>query len=292
MLEQLARDVTDMPAKVVEFFEQLATTQYMKHPRLHAKATADLRDTRGLLELGGPFNRVAHVADVRRPETQGGRFNIPHIGIFLYRLRALSLSAVPLTPDPADTTGRKFRLNPLGADLRLFRRLQTEHEISHLAEPLNVPAPLSVRTMALDVQAAQQSVNPAPDARIDDDYGANESVLLLRGGTPVPVADIRVCDLRDIVDGGGNVVGWNHEAADLGGAIALDPERGRVMLGPGTSTAIAASFHYGSIREIGGGEYGRTPALARAGLEVSVAQGAPLQPALDDIRGGGRLFVR
>ena len=34
MLEQLARDVTDMAgARAVEFFEQLATTQYMKHIR-------------------------------------------------------------------------------------------------------------------------------------------------------------------------------------------------------------------------------------------------------------------
>ena len=43
MLEQLARDVTDWPARAVEFFEQLATTQYMNHIRLHAPATADLR---------------------------------------------------------------------------------------------------------------------------------------------------------------------------------------------------------------------------------------------------------
>ena len=39
MLEQLARDVTDWPARAVEFFEQLATTQYMNHVRLHAPAS-------------------------------------------------------------------------------------------------------------------------------------------------------------------------------------------------------------------------------------------------------------
>jgi len=38
MLEELARNVTDWPARAVEFFEQLATTQYMNHPRLHAPA--------------------------------------------------------------------------------------------------------------------------------------------------------------------------------------------------------------------------------------------------------------
>ena len=44
MLEQLARDVTDWPARAVEFFEQLATTQYMNHVRLHAPATAPVRE--------------------------------------------------------------------------------------------------------------------------------------------------------------------------------------------------------------------------------------------------------
>src|SRR5688572_32875599 len=68
MLEQLARDVTDWPARAVEFFEQLATTQYMNHVRLHAPATADLRSTSRMLTLGGAFNAVAHTAEMRSPE--------------------------------------------------------------------------------------------------------------------------------------------------------------------------------------------------------------------------------
>src|SRR6266545_352840 len=66
MLEQLATDVTDWPAHAVEFFEQLATTQYMKHVRLYAPATADLRDTRAMFEQGGAFNAVAHTPEMRR----------------------------------------------------------------------------------------------------------------------------------------------------------------------------------------------------------------------------------
>ena len=83
MLEQLAADVTSWPAHAVEFFEQLATTQYMKHIRLYAPATADLRATRAMFEQGGPFNKVAHTAEMRRPESGAGRYNIPNIGIFL-----------------------------------------------------------------------------------------------------------------------------------------------------------------------------------------------------------------
>ena len=42
VLEQLAFDVTGWRAKAVEFFQLLATTQYMNHVRCHAAATAAL----------------------------------------------------------------------------------------------------------------------------------------------------------------------------------------------------------------------------------------------------------
>ena len=83
MLEELAQDVTGWPAHAVEFFEQLATTQYMKHIRLHAPATCNLRDTAALFRRDGAFNSIAHTAEMRRPETGAGRYNIPNIGIFL-----------------------------------------------------------------------------------------------------------------------------------------------------------------------------------------------------------------
>jgi hypothetical protein len=291
MLEALAHDVTGWPARAVEFFEQLATTQYMKHPRLHAPATADLRDLRALLAVDGPFNRLAHTAEVRRPE-RAGRYNLPNVGIFLWRLRALRISSVPLVPDPADTTGRRFRLNPLGADLRLFRAAQVEDDMSHIAEPMNVPDPLTVRRMALDVEDAQASVNPPPDERRDDDYGPGESLAFALGGVRVPVSRIQICDLSDIVDAANNVIGWNHEAVDLAGAIGVDPERGRVLVDGGTAGRLRATFHYGALRAIGGGEYTRTPAVPPSGVEETLVGGGALQQKLDAVKGGGRLSIR
>lgn len=294
MLEQLASDVTAWPAHTVEFFQQLATTQYMKHVRLKALATADLRDVRALLLQGGAFNVLAHTGEMRRPESGTGRYNIPNIGIFLWRLLSLRLTSLPLTPDSADASGRKFRVNPLGADLQLFRRPQTEDDISHLAEPINVPEPLSVRLMALAVRAAQASVVPAPDARLDDDYGDGESLVLLRPGnppTPVSVTHVRVCDLRDILDGGGNVIGWNHETQVPGGTIGIDPARGRVLLGATGDGPLLATFHYGAVRDIGGGEYERVPAGEALATQLAVVGGGALQPSLDAIAGGGRLLI-
>jgi hypothetical protein len=89
-------------------------------------------------------------------------------------------------------------VNPLGADIQLFRRPQPEDDIAHLAESINVPEPLGVRLMALAIKEAQASTVPTPDERRDDDYGADESLTLWRPGPPlaqVPVNEIRICNL-------------------------------------------------------------------------------------------------
>jgi hypothetical protein len=294
MLEQLASDVTSWPAHAVEFFQELATTQYMKHIRPLAYAMADLRNIEATLLRDGPFNGFAHTAEMRRPESGTGRYNIPNIGIFLWRLLSLRLTAVPLTPHTGDASGRKFRVNPLRADLRLFRHAQTEDDITHFAEPINVPEPLSVRLMALAVRAAQSSVSPPPDAVLDDDYGDGESLVLMRPGNPpssVPVEKVRVCDLRDILDSGGNVIGWNHENSVPAGTIGFDPERGRVLLGDPQDGPLLATFHYGATSAIGGGEYERTPDGEDLSNQRTIAGSNALQPELDAISGGGRLLI-
>jgi hypothetical protein len=282
VLEELAHDVTDWPAHAVEFFERLATTQYTKHVRLHAPATLPVRDFGKMLRQGTPFDAVAHTAEMRRPEAGSGRYNIPNVGIFLWRLKSLPLTAVPLTADAGDASGRRFRVNPLGADLRLFRRPRTEPGIDHLAEPVNVPDPLRVRELAL----AARRGHP------EDDYGPGRSIVLLdAGGTPLLPATVRVADLRDILDAGGNVTGWNNEATIAAGTVGVDPERGRVLLGSRNDGPLAASFQYAQAREIGGGQYNRAPEGDDFALQHSVTGGVPLQPRLDAIAAGGRLLV-
>lgn len=292
MLEQMASDVTGWPAHVVEYFQLLGTTQYMKHIRPGAGGTADLRDLRSCLQEGGAFEAFAHTAAMRQPETRSGRYNIPNIGIFLWRLLALGLTEVPLTPDPGDASGRKFRVNPLGADLQLFRNAQREPDISHLSEPINVPEPLSVRLLALSIKAAQATTDPL--GVVDDDYGVAESLQLFRpdaaGPQPVPVSQIRVCDLSDILDGGGTVIGWNHEAAVNAGEIGVDPERGRVLLGAPADGPLLASFYYGTPSAIGGGLYERQPDGIGLPLQA-VSNGAGLQAALDLAAPGGQVLI-
>src|SRR5205807_1669350 len=98
MLEQLAHDVTGWPSRVVEFFQLLATTQYLNHLRPANKITPDLRDTNRLELLGGPFDSIAHTADVRHISHGRGRYDIPSIGIFLWKLENYFVGPGSLDP--------------------------------------------------------------------------------------------------------------------------------------------------------------------------------------------------
>ncbi|MBM9512263.1 hypothetical protein [Desulfogranum marinum] len=278
MLEQVARDVTGWPARAVEFFQLLGWSQYMNHQRPSAHYAPDLRQWQKLQWLDGPFDTVAHTAEVRRISTGSGRYNIPNIGLYLWRVRAFSLTRSPAVADTTLGGGLLLRFNPLGTDSPLYNTPETEEKISHLAEPINVPLSLDRRRLK---------------ANLDDYYGLNKSMVLeWQGATPsdppqlIPRSDVDICDLSDIEDGGGTVIGWAHQPAAGSGRIAIDPVLGRIALGDVPATTLLATFHYGFTLAIGGGEYER----GTSGLVppvVSVSGGAALQTALDAVQGGG-----
>lgn len=298
MLEELARNVTGWPAHAAEFFEQLATTQHMNHVRLHAPASAPVRHLARMAAVrgdAGAFNTVAHTAEVRRPEGGSGRFNIPNVGLFLWRVRPQPLHGLPLVPHAGDATGTKFHLHPLGLDMALFRAPRPEGGIDALSQAEHVPAPLGVRELARQWRQAQSPDMPVTQTL---DYGEGRSLVLFQGGAvlalnapppgpPAPLQPVlRAADLRDVFDGGGTLLGWNHEGGLLPDEIAIDPERGRVLLGSAAATRhaatpLTASFHYGLLREIGGGPYAREPAGGALAEQRVLSGGAAWQAELD-----------
>src|SRR5258705_7159638 len=95
VLEQLARDVSAWNARAVEFFQLLATTQFMNHIRLTNFYAPDLRQWEPLERLGTAFESSAHTVDVRHVKHGEGKYNIPNIGIFLWRLNAYRVRSSP-----------------------------------------------------------------------------------------------------------------------------------------------------------------------------------------------------
>jgi len=296
-LEQLAQDVTDWPASVVEYFQLLATTQYLNHLRPTNLSVANIRDLAALESINTPFDSVPRNLDVRRIASQRGKYNIPNIGIFLYRL-----GDYPITSAPAYRfDDQRYLFDVLGKDIQLFNRHQKEDEISHLAEPINVPMPIKRRAM---------------DRALETYYGAEDrsgdkSVLLEIDGRQVVPPDassgnpnppklrdlITICDLSDLKDQNGDVVTdlsgkavWAHAPKNK---IAIDPELGRIALPikspPQVVTDLRVSYRYGFAVDMGGGQYERASTFASDDAPVKVPGSPPLtlQDALDQIKTSG-----
>lgn len=281
MLEQLARDVTGWPARAVEFFQLLGWTQNMNHLRTNAHYAPDLRNWEKLQQRDTAFDTIAHTVDVRRigMGTGAARHNIPNIGLYLWRVRAFPLTRSPAVIDPVIGGGLRFRFNPLGVDMALYNTPQTEEEITHLAEPRNVPMPLARRWLK---------------AHLDDYYGPGKSLWLELDGTPpqlIARSTIRICDLSDIKDSGGNVIAWAHQPAAGSGLVAIDPVLGRLAFADAPASTPLVSFHCGYTIAIGGGEYERGDPAVPVTPVQTVHGGAALQPALNAVQNGGTVQV-
>jgi hypothetical protein len=243
VLEQLAHDVTGWDANVVEYFQLLATTQYLNHLRPENLSMADLRNWELMEYANTPFDKLARTADVRRIETKRGKYNIPNIGIFLWRLGAYSSIKSPAYK----VDSRRYKFDALGRDMQLYNMPVTETEISHLAEPVNVPMP--IRRLVMRKYPGRY-------------YGPEKSVLVYNDGVAVyPQQDLSsaicICNLSDTSDASGN---WCNMPDDK---IAIDPVLGRIAfpaLNP--PATVQVNYHYGFSDKMSGGEYGRTKSFS------------------------------
>ena len=277
MLEQLARDVTGWPAHVVEFFQLLSTTQYLNHLRPENAATADLRDSSRLELLGGPFERFTHTADVRHISAGGSRYNVPNIGIFVWRLQDYLIGPIPGTANgpqrqsdaraaaaPAD--GR-YTFHPLGVNAPLLNRPQTKTDVTLLVGESNVPGLLRRRPLYDELEALRQSEvdhGPAPTPVY---FGVNPVFQVMVDGAMVPADQIMVCDVSDV-----SAADWRRPektksyTPSSGGvavkkdiALSVDPVRGRIAFPAGVKpSSVQVAYTYGFSGDLGAGPYDRT----------------------------------
>jgi hypothetical protein len=163
--------------------------------------------------------------------------------------------------------------------LRLFTNPVAEDEITHLAEPINVPDPIGRRTLHAR-KALYYGTRAAPVAPVDN---VDPSIVLYVDGTEVARGDVVVCDLRD--DG----AAWAHVPPD--GRYAIDPVLGRIAVAPDLAApaSVQVTYHYGFSADMGGGEYARDRTLDAAGTTVLRVPGdhATIQAALAALGGDG-----
>jgi hypothetical protein len=255
-LEQVAHDVSGLPAVGVEFFQRLITTESMHHIRPCHTATVDMRQGCELECLDSPFNMLNRTVDVRRiaPRVRmvsnpdptpldinlhgGGRFNIPDVGVYLWRWQPFQMIQAPAFQVDA----LRYRFSPLGQDMPLFNNPPTRASFSSLTTRLDVPQPISRTEFCQNMQ---------------DFYGPNNSVAVY--GDHVLIAESSICcrNLGDCSD-----ATWNCTPS---GMVAIDPGLGRIQFAPDYSPMpkqVQVTYTYGFPAEMGGGPYDRTANLA------------------------------
>ncbi len=299
VLEQLARDVTGWPARGVEFFQRLATTQYMNHIRPRSLATVQLKDSAGLAHVHGPFETATHTADVRSVALGRGRYNIPNVGLFLWRLQSYPLERVDAHAVTEPSDGR-YRVNPLGQDMPLFNTPKAEARLTDLAAEINVPGRLRRRALydELTARRAALALGETPAKLFFDSHPVLRIHL---DGDPQPLApeEITICNLEDPPQP--HPGGWQRPPAQINGQTiraGIDPELGRVALPAGdpVPSSVQVSYAYGFSADVGGGPYNRSstgaaPISAEAGEPVTFQIGVTKDAGTAAAPSGGQTIV-
>lgn len=261
LLELLARDVADWPARAVEFYRLLGWNQNLNHQHPHRARTADLRRMDDLDLLNGPFDRLAHTVEVRRIDShrRRGRWNIPSVGVFAWRLKSFSVTGTPACCVEKAGSGR-YTFSVLGNDAPLFINPRPEPCPTHIAQELNVPA--TIRRLAFAHHTA-------------DYYGAGKSLAIYVDGwgdydsdTPIPASAIVPADLTD----------WHY--VPVGNTVAVDPVLGRFAFPPENPPrkTVRVNYHYGFSAPIGSGEYARPVLNPSPRPNAEDAAGPPTEP--------------
>ncbi|MBN9376279.1 MAG: DMT family transporter, partial [Cellulomonas sp.] len=260
VIEQLARDVTFYPARVVEFWALLIQSQHVNHVRAGNAQSVDIRAADRAAQVGTPFDPWAHTLEIRPIAGREGRYAIPNIGVSLWRLLAAPLGFA--FDDPTDVQGGvtpravaaadgRFFLHPAGVDAPLFNRPRGEPEIAHLATEAELPAPL--RRFPLRQELVARRAGTADPAG----YFGLQPVLQIRlNGATLAPERLFIAHLGEQSGGG-----WRRPAAQ--GDVMIDPELGRLSLHPADAALpLEVAYAFGTPGQVGAGPWDRRSAFA------------------------------
>ncbi|MCX6317009.1 MAG: hypothetical protein NTW29_06945 [Bacteroidetes bacterium] len=282
VLEQLCADVTGWRSHAVEFFEKMIATQYMNHIRLHCKATPDLRKMNACDLVNTAFDPLAHSADIRHISSGRGKYNIPNIGLFVWRLQHYPI--VKSDAGKALFSGSPttfFTFDPTGNNLQLFNDPQTETSITHLSTELNVPGTLRRRALFDELEARRQAiVNNEEivysyfDNRLaveDDPSSIKHPVFeIYKNGepNPVPPEEILICNLEKectpvlVKSYPQKQSDGIYLNVDMKITVVVDPVNGRfIFTDPGSVTTAIVSYAYGFSGDLGSGPFSRQASI-------------------------------
>ncbi|HEX6086066.1 MAG TPA: hypothetical protein VF266_16155 [Thermoanaerobaculia bacterium] len=279
ILEEAAYDVTGWEARVVEFFRNLGRTRHsldleigrpadehdpaaaaelQRVQRLVGRFTgtpsggwADLRNVYGATRAHSAFDEYAHTMDARRPVDRTGWYNIPRLGVFVWRLHALPEGgdAERLLSTPVGNVAGCFTFDPTGREVPLFAgasRSSASYGSAWISpDEWELPGPID-----------------APLFELDRDTTPPHLYSFLGTGSVLEMNSLGVFRTATL-----NLVPLN--------AVFPDPARGRFFVTDGgPASTLRVFYHYGSAGRIGAGVYDRLLVARRAGRTLAAAPGA------------------
>ena len=297
VLEQIATNITGWDTKVVEFFRRLGRTRHgldppIGQPLLPGDAVAQLQQAEGLVGavtrtgIGGladlrnvygasnartAFDEYFYTADLRAGDGTTGWYNIPCLGVFLWRLR--SFLAGPVTPVAVHGCPDWYTFDPTGRDVPLFAATRSADTLGDgWVSPQQVQLATPISQALLDANAA--AYDPAT---------TSASALLNQLLQLYPNPDVML--VEDVATG---------EALPPG-RVLLRPERGRFRVeGSPPPGPVVAKYCYGFSSQIGAGPYDRRvngAAVPTPAPIVSVQAGENALTTHGAIPGAGTLVI-
>lgn len=278
VLEEIASDITGWDARVIEFFRRLGRQRHNFDPALADLSAspadsralaiaqgltggwtsssiggwADLRNAYGASQAQGPdsisrtlrppsaFDEYFHTADFRAGRGRSGWYNIPKLGVFLWRL--ISFGVDQTTPVQSgscytfDPTGRRAPLfaassRPLGDDWVSPQEWQVAAPIS---TPVLAAALRDRATYALYAAIAPDGVTLQP----------NSVGVFTKPGS-----------FYELVDG--SEVTTFPEGPGGAHAVMIFPETGEFGTLHPLNGSVTVTYHYGFSAPLGAGPYDR-----------------------------------
>jgi hypothetical protein len=274
VLEELVSDMTTWEGTVVENFRRLARMRHGLDPRPGKYAGpisgtppggwADIRNVHPGALIMGAFDELHYTLDIRRHRGGTGRYAIPKVAFYLYRLRAYRVdNAIP--SKLADDT---YTFDPSGRAVPLFKprnrhqdptepfgQTATEEnwENWRLAEEWQLPGPVCCRLL-------HQIMDQGKDAHI------------LQIATKGPAAPRQAA---------GRIENKDRVPPDVD--LLIDPAVGRFALNAASVPPQRVSYYYGAPGPIGAGTYDRREHL-KLGVVRDLTQADPPGDGVTEIR--------
>ncbi|MCE8009044.1 phage tail protein [Aestuariivita sp.] len=277
VIEEVVRDTTGWITTAAEHFLDLSVTAHMNHVRHGYPGTLDLRDAAALELTDGAFDPGPRMAEMGRITAGKGRYNIPNIGLFVWKAEAFPLAHVLVRDTDGGVAGRAH-LDPLRRDIPLANTPEAERGIESLTREEHTPGLLRPMALHAELDMRRQAIadgRPAPTPQFFTAQPPFRIWVRPTAADPlteVPVEEVAICHLGDL---SADPTDWRRPPPSLdyqpvGGGpsvalpirVGIDVERGRLALPAGdTAAEIRVSHATLGLGDLGGGPYDRSEAL-------------------------------